>query len=267
VNYRNDARKHLERFEHEFRSGDKARLKYSALELRMAMEALTYDRALLYMDEFPASEYKTWQPRRVMSVLLEIEPLADKDCSVAISVQETYGTPASIMSPLGSEKVFNMATLRKHYDALGSYLHVQTMKQAIEGKSINYTRMESRLEDIAKFVKEVLSSHIFNVTMGVFSKCECIQCGKTIRKRVSDKQQVQAKCDECNASYTVISKESGKVDWRPNRSEITCANSDCNESVIFWETDIEIGKSWNCPRCEGVNTFVLGIFYQTPNSK
>ena len=37
--FRNDAQKHLKRFEEEFGSGDNDRLKYAALELRMAMEA------------------------------------------------------------------------------------------------------------------------------------------------------------------------------------------------------------------------------------
>lgn len=267
MNYRNDARKHLERFEEEFRTGENARLKYSALELRMAMEALTYDRALLYKDEFPSSEYETWQPRKVMSVLLEIEPLADKDCSVAFGLEETYGVPAPVMEPLGAEKVLNMATLRKHYDALGSYLHTQTLKQTIEGKSIDYTKMVSRLEEIANFVRDVLSSPIFNVTLGNFSKWECIDCGKEVRKRIPSQQtEIQAECNNCHASYLVILKDQGKIDSRPNHREINCANSDCSQSVLLWERDIEIGKSWNCKSCNGINTLLLGVFYEDQDS-
>ena len=49
----------------------------------MAMEALTYDRALAYKDEFPPDEYETWQPIKVMSVLLEIDPTTDKNSSIS----------------------------------------------------------------------------------------------------------------------------------------------------------------------------------------
>lgn len=48
MDYRNDARKYLKRCEEELMTGENERLKYAVLELRMAMEALTYDRALAY---------------------------------------------------------------------------------------------------------------------------------------------------------------------------------------------------------------------------
>lgn len=54
----------------------------------MAMEALTYDRAASYKDEFPPDEYETWQPRKVMSVLLEIDPMADKDSVLAFAIEK-----------------------------------------------------------------------------------------------------------------------------------------------------------------------------------
>ena len=46
LNYRNLARTHLKSAEDELGTNSQQRLKYAALELRMAMEALTYDRAL-----------------------------------------------------------------------------------------------------------------------------------------------------------------------------------------------------------------------------
>lgn len=51
-------------------------LQYAALDLRMAMEAIVYDRALSFKDEFPEREYDTWQPKRIMTILIEIEPTA-----------------------------------------------------------------------------------------------------------------------------------------------------------------------------------------------
>lgn len=120
MNYRNEARKYLKRSKEELDTGDNERLKYAALELRMAMEALTYDRAFAYKDEFPPDEYETWQPIKVMSVLLEIDPTTDKNSSIAFGLEERPGVPASVMQSLGEEKVLNMATLKSHYSALGS---------------------------------------------------------------------------------------------------------------------------------------------------
>ena len=104
MNYRNLARKHLNQAEDRLEEGLDQSLKYAALELRMAMEALTYDRAAAYKNEFPPSEYETWQPRKVMMVLLEINPMADKDNSIAIGIEDEYGVPARKLASLGGRK-------------------------------------------------------------------------------------------------------------------------------------------------------------------
>ncbi|TKB11291.1 hypothetical protein [Desulforhopalus sp. IMCC35007] len=263
MNHRNYAQKCLKRCEEELGSGDHERLKYAALELRMSMEALTYDRALAYKDEFPPAEYETWQPRKVMSVLLDIDPSADKDSSLAIGKQKEYGVPAQAMRSLGSEKVLNMTTLRKHYDALGSYLHLQSMKQVRAGKPLDFDKIRSRCEEIAAFVGEVLSSPVFNVTLGSFATMECMECGKPIRKRMPHGQEVvKVECYECHAAYTLVDKGNNNIEWQPQQHDIECANDDCKHKIVVWLHEVEAGKHWKCPSCNGKNTFELGISYE-----
>ena len=45
-------------------SNDDERPPYAVLELRFAMEAITYDRAQAFKDDLPFEEYSTWQPRK-----------------------------------------------------------------------------------------------------------------------------------------------------------------------------------------------------------
>lgn len=263
MDYRNDARKYLKQCEKELSTGDNERLKYAILELRMAMEALTYDRALAYKEEFPPAEYQTWQPRKVMLVLLNIDPTADKDSTIAGGIEEEYGVSAPIMTLLGTEKVLNMATLRKHYDALGSYLHVQSMKQTRSGKSPDFSKMRSRCEDIAASVRGALSSPIFNVTLGSFATLDCMECGKRIRKRIPHgESEVCAECYECSASYTVVDIGNDQVEWKPQQHEVECANASCKHKVSIWRNELEIGRCWTCPLCSGRNTFAFGIRHE-----
>jgi len=112
MTYRNDARAALKRARAELALGDNERIRYAALELREAMEALTYDRASAYSKELPSSAYDTWQPRRVMELLLEIDPNADKDSTLAVGLEETPGVSAPVMHSLGAEKVLNLGQLR-----------------------------------------------------------------------------------------------------------------------------------------------------------
>ncbi len=266
INYRNLARTHQKKAKEGLYSNDDLRLKYAALELRMSMEALTYDRALAYKDEFPPEEYETWQPRKVMAVLLDIDPMADSGGSIAVGVQDQIGAPATKMTELGTEEILSMKVLKNHYDALGSYLHIQSIKQSKKG-SLNYEKIRKRCEEIAGFIETVLSSPVFNVTLGSFSSTTCMECGKTIRKRIPVGQtEIEARCYECNAEYTLSFEENDKVKWTPHQHEIECANENCHEKIIVWRHEFAVGKYWKCKACKGQNTFVFSIQYkETPN--
>jgi CHAD domain-containing protein len=67
--FRDRARMSLKRAKSELESHDPHRLRYAVLELRDAMEALTYDRLRAYRAEIPPEEYATWQPRKVVAML------------------------------------------------------------------------------------------------------------------------------------------------------------------------------------------------------
>lgn len=266
MDYRSSARKNLKRCEVELASGDNERLKYAALELRMAMEALTYDRVLAYKDEFPETEYETWQPRKVLAVLLEIDSTADKDRTIACGIEEEYGVPAPVMTALGTEKVLNMSTLQKHYDALGSFLHVPSIKQTRTGNVHDLQRIRARCEEIAAFVRDVLSSPVFNITLGNFATVDCIACGKHIRKRIPHgESEFHAECFECGAPYTVVAKGGGEVEWQPRQLELECSNASCRQKVYVWQHEVKVGRRWVCEGCGGQNRFALGICYKAPD--
>lgn len=262
MDYRNQSRQHLHGAKDELSANSDQRLKFAALELRMAMECLTYDRAIAFKEEFPPREYDTWQPRKVMSVLLEIDPTADKDSSLAFGLEGIPGVPASRMQSLGSEKVLSMSMLKKHYDALGSYLHVQSMKQARDGVPLDFCKLRARCEEIVMFIEQVLASRIFNVMLGNFASMACSECGKPIRKRLpSGREEVKAECYECVASYTITDEGDGKVLWKPNQQEVKCANPKCQDKVVVWDRDLEVGRNWKCKACQGRNVLVLSVSY------
>lgn len=262
TNYRGDARRQLERAQAELASGDAQRIKYAALELREAMESLTYSRAAAYKDEFPPEGYETWQPRKVMLVLLEIDPNADKDSTLAVGQEPSPGETPAVMHLLGTEKVLNMQTLKKHYDALGSYLHVPTLKQQQAGKPIDYAAMRVRCETIAAFIDDVLKSPVFDSTFGVFATLECMKCGKPVRKRWPDGEaKVKVKCFACGADYLVEDAGDGQCRWQADRIDLVCANPDCGAIVNPFRSEIAVGGRWDCRDCGGRNELQLGIVH------
>lgn len=261
MDYRNNARLHHGAAKKELASGDDARLIYAALELRMSMEAITYDRALAFKDEFPPDEYQTWQPRKVMSVLLEIDQSADADRALAMGAEE-HGVAAPIMQSLGVERVLNLAALKKHYDALGSFLHIPSMKQSLEGKTVDNGRLRKRCEELEMLIGEVLSSPIFNVTLGDFATTTCFRCETLIRKRLRGAEEVTAECFGCHATYSLTPTNDGQILWRPQGREVHCAADGCDGMVHLWDSDLQVGKHWKCAICGGRNALVLGIVHE-----
>ena len=73
MTYRQQAKKSVERAKKEINTGDEERLKYAALELRMAFECLIFDRAKLYQAEMTSIELSQWQPVKILQMLIAID--------------------------------------------------------------------------------------------------------------------------------------------------------------------------------------------------
>lgn len=259
VNYRNKAREYLKQANGELKTGEDHRLQYAALDLRFAIEALTYDRAQAYKNELPSSEYETWQPRKLLALLLEIDPTADKGSSLAVGVEETEGEPATKMVPFGTETVFDLKLLKKHYDAIGSFLHVPTLAQA-EKAPPSPEKFRQRCGAIADYVGKVLASPVWNITLGSFANIDCHNCGAKIRKRMPHGQKtVAAACFSCEATYTITDQGNGKVEWNMDMVDVPCGNRDCDRVIPILTKELKPGAHWVCQTCNGKNVIALTI--------
>ncbi|MES0174441.1 hypothetical protein [Mesorhizobium sp. M0006] len=266
TDYRNQAREYLASAKAELASSDNRRLKYAALDLRFAVEALTFDRATAYKSEMPPAEFETWQPRKLMALLLEIDPSADKDSTIAVGIEETYGVLAPVMQSLGTESVFNLALLKKHYDALGNYLHVPTLRQ-MQNAPPSLDKLRERCLEIAGYVEKVLASPVLNATFGNFATIECQNCGATLRKRIPHGvHDVRAQCFVCPATYTITDAGDGQVAWQLDMVDVSCADKNCDQVIHILRSELKAGSAWECPGCQGRNTLMLAVSHE-PKAK
>lgn len=254
INFRQQARDSLARAQQALKTGDPEFLKYAALELRMAMESITYERAKTYSAEIPPDEYATWQPRKILQLLLEIDPKADKDSSLSYAIEEEFGKPGKNVIGLGTEKVLSLATIKKHYDALGSFLHVPTLKQQKEAAPPDLGKLRQRCELIVEEIEATLVSPIWNINFGNFAEIACGRCSALIRKRLpGDGSSVIAKCFQCGASYDVVEEDAGKVRWIPQEQELNCLVPACVGRFVIWDSDVEEGAKVRCPTCSALH--------------
>ncbi|HZC80402.1 MAG TPA: hypothetical protein VE222_01580, partial [Nitrospiraceae bacterium] len=187
-NFRHVAAESLARAKAELGANGPHRVRYAALELRDAMEALTYDRALAFKDDIPPEEYRTWQPRKLMAVLLDVDPSIGMTSTVAVGLEEEYGRPVARqkMNMLGTDVVFTLADLKAHYDAIGSYLHTPSLEQMLSGKTQDLAKLHERCETLVGLIEKVLNSPVWNATFGVTATLQCMndKCKKLIHKRM-----------------------------------------------------------------------------------
>jgi hypothetical protein len=262
-NFRHLARESLARARAELASEASSRLKFAALELRMAIESVTYERAQSYKDEIPPSEYRTWQPKKLMQVLVDIEPNADKGVSIAFGIEEVPGVEAKEMTWLGAESVFDLKAIKAHYDALGSYLHMPTLKQLEESGEPDLSKLRSRCDAIIALLDKVLTSPVFNINFGTFSaiKCANSDCGQTIRKRVpAGATALSATCQACGMSYEVSAGPGDQCTWRPILEDVQCPGAGCSQVFKVSPSELQPGRRLACNVCGGRFQIGLGLF-------
>ena len=262
INFRQNARESLLRAKNELDSQDAVRAYYAALELRMAIEAITYDRAQAYAAEIPPSEYETWQPRKLMQLLLDIDVDTDKNAGIGVGFQEKHGVPADEVTFLGTENVFNFKSIKDHYDALGSYLHIPTLKQIVNNGNHDLDKLRNRCGKIVSALEAALSSPIFNVTIGSFSEIPCMRCGEKVRRRLPlSGDDVEAKCFTCGAEYKITGNHSDETSmWQALYEEMECPMEQCDSKLRIWKDQIKDGIRISCSECGQKYRIGLAIF-------
>lgn len=259
--HRSNAKKALAAAKSQIARNEDQSLKYAALELRMAIEAITYDKALAYKDEFPPEEYETWQPKKIMLILLEIDPSADTNSSLSFGVEPFPGQAPAQMKSLGTEVIFNLKTIKKHYDALGSYLHSLSLQRIRSGVPLDYKKFRKRCEEISAELENCLSSPVFNCTIGMFSSFDCLECANRIRKRIPlGASDVDVDCFNCLASYTLTRTPDGAISADIHEHETICGNKNCDHVTILLRRQIVAGTNWKCLKCQGHNEIRLSVF-------
>jgi hypothetical protein len=267
VNYRTEARDALKRAKNELSHEDDSRAKYAALELRMALESLIYDISKSYREELSETDFNTWQPKKLLEFLIEIDPSVEKKSEWRIGKQEQKGELPAVMSNLGVDRRLTLKEIKSFYDRFGNYLHTLTIKQLEDYKKLNYSKLKNSCNELINILDEVLSSAVFNTRMKVTSKISCWNCSAKIVKNIPKGQsELTAKCRECGASYTVRTQNGGAVIWEPQLFSFSCGGKDCSESVELFEAAIKEGSWWICKSCNGRNTICLGVSYEKPNN-
>jgi hypothetical protein len=239
--------------------GDDHALRYAALELRLTLEAGVYDRLHDYRRDVPQSAYETWQPPRVLRLLLEIDPRADQPSTVRISRQPD-GSGQAAAAVTFSETPVDQSTLRRNYDALGSYLHMPTIRQIERNGGSEFVKLREPCEALVEALDPMVTPAKSTFVGGRFSHSACTRCGADMRKRLPGdfSGDLTAVCLECEAPYAIEARD-GQHFWTPVKYGAPCAHEGCGSKHGIFPDELKEGHRWACEGCGGENLIDLRI--------
>lgn len=245
---------HLEKARELLALGDRASLRYCALELRTSIELLCYDRLSMYVDEISPEFLKKWRPSEIVELLLECSPDSDQDCTIALAKDGEMPTSA-----LGSSKGITKKFIRSHYHRLGGYLHAPTLadQQAGREQSLEAIRasLQATLAELDLYAKSRAMSNF-----GVFLTFSCAFCDISYKRNnaaLVEGQQVKCLNPECPAEFIVRNVQSQTPLIEPVQIPWDCAG--CKEIAFLLPGEVKLGTKLECAKCLAVYRIVYSL--------
>lgn len=228
--------------------GDADSLHYAALELRMCMEYLTYQKLQAYENIVPPEVQAIWQPPQAVRALLEFEPNADRTVEIHFGLEEVPGIPAREMQPIGTHAALKIQWLRKHYNKLGQFLHAPNARSSHQHDP---ALMVDYLHEVIQDLEAPVGSTILASTLRTVWTVACNQCGKVV---VGNSEVLKsgglAHCftPGCETQYAASERPDGAIIFKPILMHFTCIK--CSADIAVQPKKVELDARFECPSCK-----------------
>jgi hypothetical protein len=242
-------------------AGDTVSLQYAALELRLALEKLSYRKLSTRLDSVPYEDLRKWQPKRVIETLSElVDPDIDKNASFRFSPEDAAGNPTT-SHYLGEVRGVNEKDVGAHWQKLGSILHAKMPK--VKSESVPEFSLpidpEVFLQGVLDYIRD-LTSPRFDAHFANSVTFECVRCDKKIvrtEKALKEGDLVTCQDPSCGAIH-VTSKVGSEFTFQLHQITIKCTNCDETGHV---DADRILNLPKNEPvyyRCECGSRYTIG---------
>lgn len=240
---------HLSKAKELLKRGDIDSLRYACLELRFAIEFLTYDKLKSYLDQLPYDILKVWQPGKVIKALAEIDSHVERDCTLTMYQEDKDGNPVKPVM-VGNHNSFSAKWATKAYSSLGSFLHAPTLNKVASGED-QVEKMTKKLTDVIQEIERVMAGSIHNLVLQNYIRFTCQnECGATI-KRCADSlpENGEVKCPnpDCKAVHIVEKLPNKKFRWSLRTATWKC--DECGAEHIMEFHNPRLPEELNCPDC------------------
>lgn len=192
---------------------DTDQLYYACLELRYALEKITYQKLKQRLDKITIEEISSWQPKRALDRLMElVDEHLGQDTTLSMAREDQYGVApdAAKFFHVGTTKGIDPKKIGKHWQKLGSFLHIKMPQtKSDHPEKPDATTLKEYLGEVIDYI-EKLTSTSFDSFFSMNVTVKCSRCEQSIvrnSKLLKEGDIVQCQNPQCPASYIVHKKE------------------------------------------------------------
>jgi len=241
-----------------------ASVTYAALEARLAIEKICYDRLRQCHDYISHEDLKRWQPNQVVNTLInDVDEHATSTRTLSISrapVTEDINPADHDYVEIGTEVGFNPKLIGSLWNALANLaLHVR-LPESREDTIPAYgdrAKIRSKVEEVLAELERLSQTTMTFSGFGEEVSFAC-DCGSNNRRRANllrRGQVVSCINPECMGSWTVVI-ENTDIGFQARMAHIKCEQcAECNH--IHWRVvsamRFDHVGSFNCRACDHKN--------------
>jgi hypothetical protein len=237
-----------------------ASLTYAALEARLAIERICYERLRLAHNYISADDLRSWKPQYVVQTLMEMV-----DSKIAsewtLSIGSEPGDNPKEYLEVGVQKGFDPKKLSRLWQTMGSFLHNRVPKNQHELIS-HYSDAEKILPKLNEVLLELdrigqgtmMTAMVFEQ---ISFECSCGQTNKRAKPGLSDGMTVNCIRESCKEQF-IVEETDNEFYFTRKSLPVTCRecgheNQLPNRQLI--ELPKEAHGAFDCAKC-GVKNLI-----------
>jgi hypothetical protein len=116
---------HLDRAKRLIEAGDEQSLVYAALELRLGLEVVCYEKLRLRLEYVSPEDIRDWRPKQVLEALQELVEARIFEPAILERAEEPVGEEPRTWVQVGERKAMAPRRWGEIWNKLGRYLHAQ----------------------------------------------------------------------------------------------------------------------------------------------
>lgn len=242
----------LQRAKELLANGDDDSLIYCCLELRLCIELICYRRLRFYAEYLPSSATRLWRAKEVLATLLELDPAAGTDYSLAMALEKPDGTTGQAVH-FGTYKAITKEFLHEYYDEFSSFLHAPTIAEVQAGTRRDANRVRSLAEKAITILEDIVGDS-FQASFGRIIEFPCETCGTRLRRRTERlKSGDKVRCLDrtCRAEYEITFPAESQFLRKMVQIDFKCPL--CNEVSYFGRhVATRSGARLRCLHCSAI---------------